>query len=209
MSANKLPRWSGPELIGHRIKARREELRMTARELGQRMGEMVAKGGKPWPPQTVYMMESGERAMVVNEVIAAAHLLGIPVMELFRPPIAEIDHVAGVEVGGVPIESDTLATSNIDIDAGTMQAAHAIRAIDRVRAEMFTLTQQQYVLIDDAKNALLGRPLAKLPEGEKAHVVATRIMMDDARSWYEKNFTELQELLDTQAEYRGGDDNGE
>ena len=182
---------------------------MTARELGERMGAMVAKNGKAWPPQTVYMMESGERAMVVNEIIAAAHLLGVPVMELFRPPSPSHDNIGGVEVGGIRISSEILTATTGDIDDGVIHAAKALRAIDRVRGEIFQLTQQQYVLLDDAKKSLLGQPLAELPAGDKSFQIAARIMMDDARKWYGDDYSEVQQILDTQSELKEEEGNGE
>lgn len=77
---------------------------MTAAVLGERLGSAVSKDGKPWPRQTVYMMESGDRAMVAVEVAAVAEILGMSLADLFAVP----DDAGAVQAGSLEISWSTL-----------------------------------------------------------------------------------------------------
>ncbi|WP_417373440.1 hypothetical protein [Glutamicibacter protophormiae] len=92
------------EIIGRNVRARRQDLGMTAAVLGERLGSAVSKDGKPWPRQTVYMMESGDRAMVAAEVAAVAEILEMPLMALFAVP----DDAGAVQAGSLEISWSTL-----------------------------------------------------------------------------------------------------
>ncbi len=112
MSAREKPwgqwEWTPAEVIGDNVKNRREALGLTAAAVGEKIGELT---GKAWPRQTVYQVESGNRAMVADEVVALAHVLNTTVPQLFIPPArVEEVHIGGVEGPAVPrsvVDPDT------------------------------------------------------------------------------------------------------
>lgn len=150
--------WTMPQVIGHNVKAKREAMGMTAAALGEKIGEVF---GKPWPRQTVYMMESGDRAMVAQEVVALSQLLDMPLMQLFTPPA----DVEAITAGALSVPAESLLAQPTD-DEHMMRLAQTLRALDQTRGKLFTLSQQQYVLLADAKNALLGKPPMERPQGD-------------------------------------------
>lgn len=173
--------WTMTQVIGHNARVRRDALGMTAAALGERVG---AAFGKPWPRQTVYLMEAGERAMVAQEVLALSQILDVPLAQLFTPP-ADVDHVTA---GSLSVPSESLAAEVVN-DEHLTHLAQTLRALDKSRGELFALAQHQYVLIADAKNALLGKPPLDLSyDQETAHPaeMAAKWMMQGADKYYEE-----------------------
>ncbi|WPR65240.1 helix-turn-helix transcriptional regulator [Glutamicibacter protophormiae] len=70
------------QTVGKNVKAYRIARGLTGRELGQRMGALCHKEGKAWPPQTVYMMESGERSFNIAELSALSRVLEVTLDDL-------------------------------------------------------------------------------------------------------------------------------
>lgn len=134
------------QLIGQNIRQRRDHLGMTAAELGAKVGEAF---GKSWPRQTVYLMESGERAMVAAEVAVLAVVLGVPVAKLFEPPGVADTVLAGSAV----IPRETLSASGSpELDA----VASTMRDLEQTNFELVNLADEQSKLIRDARNGLSG-----------------------------------------------------
>lgn len=151
--------WTMPRVIGHNVRVRRDALGITAATLGQRVGEAL---GKPWPRQTIYLMESGERAMIAAEVAVLTQILDTTVADLFTPP-AEVESVSA---GSLTISADALAAP-VGGDADTAALADDLRALDRSRAEILTAVRAQEELLGNARTALRGDDLAEV-DGETA-----------------------------------------
>lgn len=75
------------ELVGQRIRARREELELTQEQLGERLGEIL---GRKWSRQAVSAAEKGDRAFTAAELVAIAFTLGRSLGDLFAP-LAGVD----------------------------------------------------------------------------------------------------------------------
>ncbi|MGO1263825.1 helix-turn-helix transcriptional regulator [Brevibacterium aurantiacum] len=151
--------WTMTQVIGHNVKTRRETQQMTAKNLGVTAGGIF---GKAWPPQTVYMMEAGDRKMIAAEVAALAHILDTTVADLFTPP-AEAETVSA---GSLMLPAEALAAP-VGGDADTAALADDLRALDRSRAEILTAVRAQEELLGNARTALRGDDLAEV-DGETA-----------------------------------------
>jgi len=81
------------EVVGRRVRARREELGMTQKEFGRRVGQLL---GKAWSRSTVSVAENGSRAWAAADLVAVAMVLQVTVGDLLIPPIEE----AAVDLGG-------------------------------------------------------------------------------------------------------------
>ncbi|GAB3754774.1 hypothetical protein GCM10027591_03650 [Zhihengliuella somnathii] len=192
--------WTVPELIGGNVKSRRETLGMTAKELGQHMGSIFGKEGKAWPPQTVYMLEAGERSLIAAEVTALSKILDMPIAELFSPT-AEVETIS---VGSISIPADDLIappSGGSDLDA----LAQDIRALDKVRGKMNSLVQAQYLLISNAKASIRGEERIQVPDDDSTTSALARLAINDAERFYEDDQVELRDLR----EGLGSGDDGE
>lgn len=144
------------QVVGLNVRQRRDQLGMTAAELGAKVGEAF---GKPWPRQTVYLMESGERAMVAAEVAALAVILDVSVPSLFRPP-AEPDRVTA---GGLEVPAETLAGSEPDLD----ELARLLRVISGSSQELATRARVLAEIVATAQGAFAG--VKPDPSAERIH----------------------------------------
>ncbi len=70
------------QVIGHRMRERREEMALTQEQAGQRIGELL---GRPWPRQAVSAAEKGDRAFTAAELVAIAFALDTTVSWLLTP----------------------------------------------------------------------------------------------------------------------------
>lgn len=68
--------------VGKNVKAYRLARGLTGRELGERMGALCHKEGKAWPPQTVYMMENGDRSFNIAELSTLSQVLEVALDDL-------------------------------------------------------------------------------------------------------------------------------
>lgn len=83
------------ELAARNLKVlRRQAGDMTGEEFGKRMGEL----GYPMSRQTVWKIEQGQRAMTLDEVMAAAYVLGTSPLGLLSPGADAIDVGEGVSL---------------------------------------------------------------------------------------------------------------
>lgn len=71
------------QVIGQRIRDRRDELGMTQEEFGERVGHWL---GKPWSRSTVSVAENGKRAFTGDELYAIACVLDTSPSRLLTPP---------------------------------------------------------------------------------------------------------------------------
>jgi len=90
------------EIVGQRIRDRREQLGLSQSQLGKLMGEHL---GHAWPRQAVSAAEQGKRSFPVAELITLAHVLKVSVGQLLTPPPGS----ETVEIGpGVHAERDVI-----------------------------------------------------------------------------------------------------
>ncbi|QSZ53064.1 helix-turn-helix transcriptional regulator [Paenarthrobacter sp. AT5] len=187
--------WTVTKVIGHNVRKRRDELGITAAALGERVGQAL---GKSWPRQTVYLMESGERAMIATEIAVLAELLNVPVVALFAPPPEPDSVIAGT----LTISTETLAISSADEDERLTEIAKSLRAIDNSRKALNTTLTEQYVLIENAKNALLGKPRVQAPEGESVTDTFFGLSIMGAEKHYDSG-RKLRDLAEIEEEDSG------
>lgn len=93
------------ELVGQRIRTRREGLALTQDQLGRQLGDSL---GRRWSRQAVSAAEKGERAFTAAELVAIAGALQISVGSLFVPP-------AGVDE--IELPNGAMLTRNELVDA--------------------------------------------------------------------------------------------
>ena len=169
--------WTMTQVIGHNIRTRRDALGMTAAALGEKIGDVF---GKPWPRQTVYLMEGGDRAMVAQEVLALSQILDMPLVQLFTPP-AEVE---GVTAGTITVRADALAVQGGSEDPRIQDLIHSLRAIDKARKQLSLLVNAQMIMVEDAKNALSGKPPVERPQGDSIFDVYHGLLVDEADKYY-------------------------
>jgi transcriptional regulator with XRE-family HTH domain len=90
------------EIVGQRIRERREQLELSQAQLGKLIGEHL---GRDWPRQAVSAAERGQRAFTVAEMVTLAYVLGVSIGQLLTPPVG----TEKIEVApGVQAERDVL-----------------------------------------------------------------------------------------------------
>jgi len=163
--------WSVTKVIGQNVRARRDELGMTAASLGESIGEIF---DKPWPRQTVYMMENGERAMTANDLVAVAHVLQTTPAQLLAPPIeAKVVHVGNLMVGremllGLPPNLIATPGATVDLLRDLM---------DEVRQAWTAAGRAQEILQEDVT-----RGLKAIDDRIAAHVAGSEKGVSDGQS---------------------------
>lgn len=168
-------------IIGRNVKERREALGMRAKTLGEMMGAHMGKEGKPWPPQTVYMLEAGERAMVAAEVVALAEVLDLRVADLFAPPAG----VTEVTAGTLRVPAVRLAVpTGEDTDWETL--ADVFEAVGEVREGLYRDVMALWQIVDDARAAIRGEGLPEAPRGEGVRDTLARSVIEEVDDIYER-----------------------
>jgi transcriptional regulator with XRE-family HTH domain len=135
------------QVIGHRMRERREEMALTQEQAGQRIGELL---GRPWPRQAVSAAEKGDRAFTAAELVAIAFALDTTVSWLLTPLAGGL----GVEMpSGTAVDQtkliaavlpppsdggDTEAVRQVLVDLGQKIMENA-RAFDRLMDDVQTL----------------------------------------------------------------------
>ncbi|WP_400158523.1 helix-turn-helix domain-containing protein [Arthrobacter sp. BPSS-3] len=179
--------WTITQVIGHNVRTKRDALGMTAAVLGERLGEIF---GKPWPRQTIYMMESGDRAMVAHEVLAVSHVLEIPLAQLFLPPA----DVRTVTTGTLAIPAESLASDlSASSDEQMQRIARSVRALDKSQRALQGMVSAQYVLVSDAKQAVLNQPSVQIEGHDDILSVLSNFNIQRASEYYEPETEELPE----------------
>jgi hypothetical protein len=142
------------QVIGKNVKRLRESRtpRMTADVFGKRIGEIF---GKPWPRQTVYMLEQGDRRLAAEEVVAIAFLLDVSIADLFVPS-ADVDEV---QVGSWRIPRERLLMQSPQQDSERLyEVARQTQRLHRSFPEIFHLLRAQQMVVGDIDLALRGEP---------------------------------------------------
>lgn len=83
------------EIVGKRMRERREELGLSQSQLGKRIGGHL---GRDWPRQAVSAAEAGQRSFGIADMVVLAHVLGISIGHLVTPPagLPQVEMAPGV-----------------------------------------------------------------------------------------------------------------
>jgi transcriptional regulator with XRE-family HTH domain len=172
------------QVIGGNVKAAREHRGMTAKELGEKVGEIF---GKTWPRQTVYLLEQGERRLAAEEVVALAYVLDVSITELFIPP-SSVDQV---QVGRWKLPREWLLTDGKKDSEQLYEVARHMQALDRSMRDIFSTYRAQQWVMHDIDRALRGEPpyevSAERPDDPIQHQMWAEWhrRYEQARLWYE------------------------
>lgn len=204
------------QVIGMNVKELRESRGLTAKQLGEKLGEVFprtkdgATESKPWPTSTVYMMEAGDRAMISVEVVALAEVLDVPVSHLFAPraTTASGEAIEGIIAGTLSVFPENLRVPMSAADSNVESAAESVMALERASKELRNVANAQIILIDDAKRALQGAPLMQSPAGNRPQDLAVRMQIQAADHFYQYPKIPLRDLDGTETSVEG-EDNGE
>ncbi|MCZ9884059.1 helix-turn-helix transcriptional regulator [Arthrobacter sp. B2a2-09] len=140
--------WTMPQVIGHNVKTRREALGITAKALGADVGAVF---GKAWPPQTIYMLEAGDRAMIAQEVVAVAHVLETTPANLFTPPL----DVKVVTAGNLIVGRGLLLGLSQNLAGASDKTLDLLRDLmDEVREAWAAAGRAQAILSADVSDRL-------------------------------------------------------
>ena len=170
------------EVIGKNVKRLREQ-RMTAEAFGARVGEIF---GKPWPRQTVYMLEQGQRRLAAEEVVAIAFLLDVSIADLFVPA-PDVDEV---QVGRWRLPRERLLTQGQKDSEQVYEVARHTQALQRSIRKTFLVARAQQLVIGDIDNALRGEPPWSPQESSDDPALrglnsTLRRQYERAQSWYQ------------------------
>lgn len=91
-----------PELVGSKVRHRRQQLDISQQELGVKVGDYL---GEQWSRQAVSAAEKGGRAFAITEVAAFAAALDTNIRELVTPD----PRTQRVELPGLTVDHDTYA----------------------------------------------------------------------------------------------------
>jgi hypothetical protein len=123
---------------------------MTAEELGEKVGKIF---GKPWPRQTVYLLEQGERRLAAEEVVAIASVLDASVADLFTPP-ADVERV---KVGRRTVPREQLLTGQRPGEP-VYEIDRHVQALFRSMKDLDRLVEAQRFVMANIENAARGKP---------------------------------------------------
>jgi transcriptional regulator with XRE-family HTH domain len=170
-------------VIGKNVKALRENRGETAEELGARIGEIF---GKPWPRQTVYLMEQGGRRFAAEEVVAFAFLFDVSIADLFVPS-ADVDEV---QVGNRRIPRERLLTQGQQDSERLYEVARHAQALHRSIPKIFHVLRAQQMVVGDIDLALRGEPPWSPPKPSDDPALRSlnatlRRQWETAQSWYQ------------------------
>jgi transcriptional regulator with XRE-family HTH domain len=137
------------EIIGYRIRRRREAMELSQEQLGQRIGELL---GREWPRQAISAAEKGKRSFAASELLAIAHVLGVSVGRLLSPPAEteSIELASGCQLPRSALIGAALDRSSLE------------RTFDEMMQALVRLGEQQKVIAEAAVRA--GEDVAKLRE---------------------------------------------
>lgn len=170
--------WTPARVIGANVKAARERRGTSAAALGAEIGKYL---GKAWPRQTVYLVESGERAMVAAEVVVLAEVLDLRVADLFAPPAG----VTEVAAGTLRVPASRLAVpTGEDTDWETL--ADIFEAVGEVRGGLYRDVMALWQIVDDARAAIRGEDLPEAPRGGGVRDTMARSVMEEVDDIYER-----------------------
>jgi transcriptional regulator with XRE-family HTH domain len=132
------------DIIGQRIKDRRETMELSQEALGKLIGEQL---GREWTRQAVSAAEKGKRSFVAAELLAIAYVLGVSVGRLLSPP-AEAEAVE--------------LADGITLPRVALIGADPATTFDSMMQAIVRLSEQQKVIAEAV--AQVGEDVANLRE---------------------------------------------
>ncbi|MGW3946579.1 helix-turn-helix transcriptional regulator [Micrococcus endophyticus] len=199
--------WTAARIVGHNVKKTRERLGMTGAVLGAKMGAIFREDGKPWPRQTVSLLEGGDRVMVAAEVVALAEVLDVRVADLYAPPAG----VEEVQAGTRCVSVERLAAP-VGGDPHIEALGEALKASELARVRIEALARAQRVIVADALAALRGDGPAPRPAGDRVADALQRVAVDAADDLYAEAAAardSLPDLADVLDRPHGEDEDGD
>jgi transcriptional regulator with XRE-family HTH domain len=180
------------QVIGENVKTLREHQGMTAEDFGTRLGEIL---GKPWPRQTVYLLEQGGRRLAAEEVVAIALVFDVPIADLFTPPLS----VDAVQVGQRFLPREQLLTQGEKSSAWHHELMVHVGTLRRSFQAFAAVLNAQEIVILNIDNALQGKPPIEVsaeppykPARNDHEAAATALWLaqrrnyEQAQKWYEE-----------------------
>ncbi|WP_102161259.1 helix-turn-helix domain-containing protein [Zhihengliuella halotolerans] len=191
------------QVIGRNVKAKRNESKMTAKQLGERLGEIFPKTVKdgspspaPWPTSTVYMLEAGDRAMVAAEILALAHIFQVSPGSLFIPNERPEDkeEISEVTLGATSLPPEALMPPLGPEGSPLARAGDALEALRSATTHLRTLANSQWILVDDVISALRGEEPMQVPQGNRPEDFLLQFALNQADMNYSGKSPDLRDL---------------
>jgi transcriptional regulator with XRE-family HTH domain len=146
------------QIVGDRIRRGREQLGLTQKQLGVRLGDYLEK---PWKTQAVYEAEKGQRAFRAVELVAFADIFEVGVGWLVDSFPESIELPSGKTIGGEKAMSLTLVRDRYaehvenliaSVSMRTSSISQMLSAVGEDLAEVVE-TLQQHAQIEDVVEA--------------------------------------------------------
>jgi transcriptional regulator with XRE-family HTH domain len=137
------------EIVGQRMRQRREDLKLTQEGLGKLIGKHL---GRDWTRQTVSAAEQGGRTFAASDMVTLAYVLGVSVAYLLTPPPGTdiIEFAPGVQAG-----RDVLVSALAPAMAEGQPQEQMLETVSRLLTHVGQLTESASEVRDDMD--LLGR----------------------------------------------------
>jgi transcriptional regulator with XRE-family HTH domain len=143
------------QVVGYRVREARERQGWTMEQFGERMGS--ALGRAPWVRQQVFAAEHGDRAWAVEELVVAALVLEVPVLELIKPQPDDLVTLPSQLISAEDLRAVVLGTYR-DEDAPLallVAADEAMDAVNRARVALnvaaISMRRGRYPVTDEAE----------------------------------------------------------
>lgn len=127
------------ELVGSKVRQRRQQLDMSQQDLGAKVGSYL---GEQWSRQAVSAAEKGGRAFAITEVAAFAAALDTNIRELVTPD----PRTHQVDLPGLTVERDTYAGW---VSERTDREIALENEIDRLHQTLLEQTQRLQLVADE------------------------------------------------------------
>ncbi len=147
------------EVIGHNIRARREERRLSQEELGRQVGKLLR--GDDWPRQAVSAAEKGGRGFSAAELVVFAFVLNVSMERLFRLPPGEtsIHLPQGVGIDREALRPSTEDGQSIDHALGeALKTLNSLVAAHRESQKWQRYEAEAVIKLDKQLQDIVDRP---------------------------------------------------
>ena len=133
------------ELVGERIRSRREGLEMTQEQLGRKLGELL---GHEWSRQAVSAAEKGKRGFTAAELVAIAFALETSVGNLLTPN----PNMEGVELPrGAVLPRDAVIATVLPRLSAEKTLSDMLETLDRLHQDFSVILQGLDLAADEMK----------------------------------------------------------
>lgn len=132
------------ELVGSKVRQRRQQLDMSQQDLGAKVGGYL---GEQWSRQAVSAAEKGGRAFAITEVAAFAAALDTNIRELLTPD----PRTHQVELPGLTVERDTYSGW---VSERTDREVALENEINRLHQVLLDQTQRLQVVVEEHQRGM-------------------------------------------------------